>query len=206
MAVTRTTLSAPVAVADKQIVIASITGLAVGQPITIDREELRVTSVPSGATLPVGVLRGVNGTAAVAHVISAGVLFGPPEDFTSGTVPRQAPRQRTVTSYSAAGAIALPTPGSDAVAILNGTSALAMTLAVPGKDNDGDILTIVGNGKAAHTVTATGGLGAAGSGYTVGTFDTGGQCAVQLIAANSVWVPLPSPLSGTLTAIDVAVA
>ena len=204
MALTRTTLSAAAAANAKRITIASITALAVGDLIKIDGEFMRVTAVPSAATNPVDVVRGVNGTSAAAHPVTAGVAFGGPSDFSA--LRSIDANGRRVRSYTAAGAIDLPTPGQDAVAILNGTTAIAATLADPAKDADGDILTIVGNGKAAHTVTYTAGLGDGGSGLDVLTFDTGAQCAVQFIAANESWVPLPSPLSGTLTGCDVAVA
>lgn len=201
---TRTTLSAAVAVDDKRVTLASITGLAVGSIILVNGERMRVTAVPSAATAPVDVLRGISGTKPVAHPITSGVAFGTPDEFSHvSTLPG---RTRDIRAYTAAGAITLPTPGRDMVAILNGTDALAMTIADPGKDNDGDILIIVGNGKAAHTVTYTAGWGDAGSGADVGTFDANGQGCMQFIAANETWVPLPSPFSGTLTAFDVASA
>lgn len=202
MALSRTTLSAAVALADKFITMTSITGLAVGQPIVIDAEEMRCISIGSSATDPVGVLRGVNGSGVAAHPITAGVVYGPPSDFPAGS---HSPidRPRDIASYTAAGAVALPTPGHDACAILNSTVALAMTVANPSKANDGDILTIVGNGKAAHTVTYTAGLGAGGAALDVLTFAAGGQQSIQLIAANEVWVPLPSVLAGTLTNITI---
>lgn len=203
MSLTRTTLSAAVTVDDKEVTLASISTLAVGNLIQVNGEKMRVTSVPSSATYPVGVFRGVAGTKVVAHPVTSGVAFGLPDDF-SNVIGFE--RRREIKAYTAAGAIDLPTPGQDAMAILNGTSALAMTLADPGKAQDGDILTIVGNGKAAHTVTYTAGLGDGGAGLDVLTFDTNAQCAVQFVAANETWVPLPSPLSGTLTGCDVAVA
>lgn len=201
MALTRTTLSSACSADAKSIVLASITALAVGQPIRVDNEEMRVVEVPSAATLPVKVLRGVNGTAVAAHVSGASAIFGLPSDFVGGS-PNN-PQVRDFVSYSAAGAIALPSGGRDRVAVINGTSALAMTLAVPGKDNDGAILTIVGNGKAAHTVTVAGGPGAGGTGIDVLTFAVGAQQALQFVAANEVWVALPSVLAGTLTNITV---
>lgn len=202
MALARTTLAAAVGLNDLSVLLTSISGLAVGQKLIIDEEEMRVASVPASAAVPVPVTRGINGTAVKAHVSGAGVVSGLSTDFAT---PRQ-PRRREIRSYSAAGAIALPTPGNDMVAILNGTTARAMTLANPAKDNDGDILTVIGNGKAAHTVTYAAGLGAGGAGLDVMTFDTNAQCSVQFMAVNEVWVPLASPLSGTLTGADVAVA
>ena len=93
----------------------------------------------------------------------------------------------TTTSYSAAGAIAFGL-SQWTVAIINGTSALAMTLAVPTKDQDGCYLHIVANGKAAHTVTATSGLGNGGASYDVGTFSATLAMSSLLVACNGFWV------------------
>jgi hypothetical protein len=199
MALAKTTLSGPVALADKTILMASISGLSVGQTILIDNEKMRVTAVPSAATLPVGVFRGIEGTAVATHPITANVVSGDGSDFSANLDPA---RRRDKKSYTAAGAIDLPTAGYDLMAILNGTNALAMTLANPTKANDGDVLTIVGNGKAAHTVTYTAGLGAGGANLDVLTFAAGGQQAMVLIAANETWVPL-SVYAGTLTNVTV---
>ena len=109
-----------------------------------------------------------------------------------------------MTSYSAAGAIALPTPGNDAVAVINGTNALAMTLAAPTKDMDGCILIIAGNGKAAHTVAPATALNDAGSNFdTAITFASGGKQIVVLIAINEFWCIYPSVAAGTLTNVSV---
>ena len=209
MALVRTTLSSAAAAGDTTIRVASATGFGTGYLIRIDGEDLIQTAAAVGTVIPVR--RGVNGTVSAAHVATAGVVVGVATDWEAPAAQLGVPfpiagRARTVTSYSSAGAIAMPTAGADAVAILNGTVALAMTITDPGPDNDGDILLILGNGKAAHTVTYTAGLGDAGSGYTVGTFATGGQGCLSLIAANESWVPLSSPLAGTLTAIDISIA
>lgn len=210
MSLTTTTLAAAYAVGDTALTVTSATGFAAGNLIRIDGELFLQTAAASGVSIPVR--GGVQGTKSAAHVSSANVTTGLPSDFalpaagTADATTYPAARARTITSYSAAGAVTLPTPGTDAVAIINGTNALAMTVANPTKDQDGDILIVVGNGKAAHTVTYTAGLGNGGSGLDVMTFDTGAQCCVQFVAANAIWVPLPSPLSGTLTACDVAVA
>ena len=208
MALATTTLSSAVTVTDSEIVVASATSVAAGRIVLVDGEFMQVLqSYVSGTT--VGVTRGQNGTTTAAHVASANVTHGAAADFTvaapgtanlrPGTIPF------TTTSYSAAGAVAFGA-AQWTTAIINGASALAMTLADPDSSQDGIILAIVANGKAAHTVTYTAGLGDAGSGYDVGTFDGSGQCCMLLTAANSTWVPLPSPFSGTLTAIDVAIA
>lgn len=193
MALTTTTLASAVAVTDRLLVVASATGFAAGSLIRLDGEFCEVAkNYVSGTTIPI--LRGVNGTATVAHPTSANVTVGPAGDFAGAapqaTVPYALAGRRDVRSYSAAGAIALPTPGSDMVAILNGTGALAMTLAVPTKDMDGDVLTIAANGKAAHTVTAAGGFGANTTNSDIMTFHATQTTAMSCMAINGVWVLL----------------
>jgi hypothetical protein len=102
-------------------------------------------------------------------------------------------------SYSAAGAITLPTPGTNMVAVLNGTSVLAMTLANPSTAQDGDLLLIVANGKAAHTVTYTAGLGNGGAAFDVGTFSATLAMASLLVACGGFWVSV-GPTSATAMA------
>lgn len=213
MAKTTTTLASACGASDTTIVVAASTGFAAGNFVELDGEVLRVnsnyTTTANGVNVPV--LRGQNGGYALAHPSGATAVTGLASDF-ANAVPQQnvtypiAGRGRTVTSYTADGAITLPTAGSDAVAILNGTVQWDMTVAAPTAEMVGSILIIVGNGKSAHTVTVAGGLGLGSTGYTIGTFDTNAQCALMLIAAGVAWVPLPSPLSGTLTGIDIAIS
>ena len=210
MSLAKTTNTAAILAGDTSIVVSSATGFAGGYMVRCGDEMMRVTSAySSGTTIPV--VRGQEGTLAVAHAITSTVVCGTGADWaqqsgaqTSVQYPL-AGKTRRVSTYGAAGAIALPTAGTDEVAVINGT-ALAMTLAIPTKDLDGTILYIVGDTAAAHTVTVASGLGGAGSNYDVGTFDGSGQCCLALIAMNAIWVPLSSPLSGTLTSIDIAIA
>jgi len=209
MALTATTLSSAVAQGDINIVVASATGFAAGNLVLVDQEVMRVRQdYVSGTTIPV--LRGQDGSAQVAHKASApAVTFlasdqAGPSAQTAVQFP--AVRARRVLNYAAAGAITLPNPGEDMVAIIDGTSTLAMTLANPTKDMDGCILTIVGNGKSASTVTYTAGFGNAGSAYDVITFQNAGQVSISALAANGIWVLLNTPITGTTTAVSVAVA
>lgn len=191
MALTTTTLASAVAVSDTSIVVASATGFAAGMIITIEQEVMKVAqNYVSGTTIPV--LRARDGTAGVAHPKTANVnvelgsdLAGPAAQ-TSIQWPQV--RSRRIVSYSAAGAIASPNQGEDVVAIINGTSGLAMTLAAPTKDLDGSILYVVAGGKAAHTVTITAGVGAGGSTMDVGTFTATEQTGNALMAVNGAWV------------------
>lgn len=217
MALTKTTLSAAVAVNDTTILIASITSLAAGQLLRIDNELMKVVLVPSAATVPVPVLRGQEGSAQVAHPTSANVEFGTASAVTGAADWAQpaagAPsiamlpsaRPRVIMSYSAAGAITLPSPGTDMVAIINGTGALAMTVAAPASGNDGDRLTIIGNGKAAHTATFTTGLGAVGATADVATFAAGQQQGIEVMAAGVAWCGL-GQVAGAATIAGVGLA
>jgi hypothetical protein len=208
MALVRTTASSAIGAGDTSIVVASATGFAAGYVVRVDEEQMLVGGAYStGTTIPV--IRGQAGTRAVAHPVTASVIAGTASDW-SNPDPQQAvsfpigSRARTVASYSADGAIARPTPGNDALAILNSTVALAMTLANPTKDMDGSLLIIVGNGKAAHTVAPASALNDAGSNFdTAITFASGGKQVVALIAVNEFWCIFPSVAAGTLTNVTV---
>lgn len=215
MALTKTTLAAACAATDIQISVTSAASFAANQYVLIDQEWFKITnSYTSGTIVPV--LRGQNGSTVVAHVSGANVVTDVISSTASSdwanaaaSVTTSYPlsgRARVVTTYSASGAITIPAAGTDTVAVLAGTNALAMTLAAPTYDMDGVILTVIGNGKAAHTLTVTGGFGLGSTGYTVGTFDTNAQCSICLMACGVAWVPLNSPLSGTLTGMDVAIS
>lgn len=202
MAETTTVLTSAVGQTDSNVVVSSATGFAAGQFILIDQEVMQITKAyVSGTTIPV--IRGVDGSKQTTHVNTSNVVTGLNSDV-AGPQEQQFVQWpevpgRDLLSYIAAGAITLPRPGSDMVALLNSTVALAMTLAAPTKDMDKSILTVIGNGKAAHTLTlpAGVGLGAGGSGVDVGTFASGAQNAVVLMAANGVWVPYGSFFGGT---------
>lgn len=210
MAATTTTLASAVAVTDVSIVVTSATGFAANSSLIVDGENMRVgSSYVSGTTIPVS--RGRDGTATKAHVSGANITVELGSDL-SGPPPAVIPqwpnvRGRQVLSDSAANAIPLPNQGSDMFFVINGTTARAMTLAVPTKDMDGTFLWVASNGKAAHTLTlAGGGTGNAGAGYTVYTFTTAAQETVALVALNGIWQQQSSLLSGTLTALLVAIA
>lgn len=208
MALTTTTLNGAVALTDSSITLTSATGLVAGMYLFCDGEWMVVAKdYTSGTT--VNVLRGRDGSAQAAHVTGANISFGNVSDFANSGAPSlgaaiNVPNvmTTTMTSYSAAGAIAFGV-SRWTTAIIDGTNALAMTLANPTKDQDGIMLLIVGNGKAAHTVTYTAGLGNGGSNLDVLTCATGAQQSLLLVAANAIWVQVPSVLAGTLTNITI---
>jgi hypothetical protein len=185
---------------DTSVLLASLTGVTVGALIGIDKEILKVAAVPAAATIPVPVMRGQEGSYNQAHPVGAQAKIAGPA--TAGSVPDwstpspgapsfailPAAPTRDVQSYSASGAIALPRIGGDMVAVLNGTVALAMTLANPSVGQDGSRLLIVGNGKAAHTVTNAAGLGNVGGTADVITFAAAQAQGIELVACGGFWV------------------
>lgn len=202
MALVATTLSGAVAIDQNSIAVASATGFSAGNFVRIDDEIMEVAADYSSGTT-VNVLRGREGTATQAHASGAAVIVGTGAEFASAhpavsvSYPVAA-KGRALISYSAAGAIAHPLAGNDAVAVLNGTTILAMTLAVPARDIDGSILYVAGNGKAAHTLTVASGLGNVGATADVITFAAGQSQGVALMACGGFWVQL-SAVAGAAT-------
>jgi hypothetical protein len=207
MALTRTTLSSAFAVGDLEIVVASATGFAAGSYVRIDDEMFLISSsYVSGTSIPVR--GGIQGTVQKAHQSGAGVVVGLATDFDDPAVQTDVPypiagRARRIDSYSASGAITLPKAGEEVVAVLNGTSVLAMTVAIPTVDMDGAILWIAGNGAAAHTVTFATGLSGAGASYDVVTVNADSQILLgPIMAINDVWLlAVATPMAGTVTNI-----
>jgi hypothetical protein len=210
VALATTTLSSAVSATDTNIVVASATSVAGGRLIIIDQEVMRVvSSYVSGTT--VGVQRGQDGSATVAHKVTANVTHGTAADFAQPAatmVTTYAPaRARVVQSLTAAATLTLPPAGTDLVVILNGTSVIALTIPVPTKDMDGTELSIIGNGAAAHTLTFTGGLSGAGTSYDVITVNATAPIAFKAVACNGLWTGYVGvPLAGTVTNITGTVA
>lgn len=191
MALTTTTLASAVAAGDTIINVASATSFVAGQLIQVEQETMQITkSYVSGTAIPV--TRGLDGSANVAHVKTCNVTTYLASDETV-IAPDTAPqfpyrRARLLHSYIASGAISPGTPGADEIAVLIGTSTLSMTLAAPTKDMDGNMLYIVSNGKGAHTVTITAGIGGGSTAMDVGTYNTTEQTGCALMALNGAWV------------------
>jgi hypothetical protein len=210
MALATTTLSSAVAVDDTSVVVASATSFDAGRLVLVDQEVMQVAqNYTSGTT--VDVLRGINGTATKAHVITSNVSHGDATDFSTPAAQEiigyQASRATVISSITATGTLTLPKAGTDARVILNGTSVIALTVPVPTKDMDGTLLTIVGNGVAAHTLTFTGGLSGAGTSYDVITTNAAAPIAFTAIACNGLWNSfVATPMAGTVTNITGTVA
>ena len=210
MALATTTLSSAVAVDDTSVVVSSATSFDAGRLVLVDHEVMQVAqNYTSGTT--VDVLRGINGTATETHVVTSNVSHGDAADFSTPAAQEiigyQASRATVISSITATGTLTLPKAGTDARVILNGTSVIALTVPVPTKDMDGTLLTIVGNGVAAHTLTFTGGLSGAGTSYDVITTNSAAPIAFTAIACNGLWNSfVATPMAGTVTNITGTVA
>lgn len=208
MALTRTTLSGAIGVNDTLLRVASATGFLKGELLRVDDEFMETTEV-SGTNI--SVIRGI-ASVAKAHVASAGVVTGTGDEFTGSAITTPigyplAGRQRRVSSYSASGAITLPSPGTDELVVLNGTTIIAATVAAPTTDMDGCLLFIAGNGVAAHTVQFTGGLSLAGGSYDILTVNATAPVLFMVMAVNGAWMaPVAVAMTGTVTNITAGLA
>ena len=214
MALATTTLSAAVTKTAGSIQVVAATSIAEDRLVLVGDEAMTVARGYVAASLNVPVIRGVAGTAASTHVLGENVTHGDPSDFTEAPIQAftSMPYVRPVrcVQYTAAGAIALPRNGEDLRVNIVGSSARAMTLASPTKDLDFSRLTITSSGGAdgtvaAHTVTITAGVAAAGAGYTVLTFDANGANGITLQAQNGKWIAL-GLVDGTLTKAAISMA
>jgi hypothetical protein len=197
MALANTTLASACAALDKQITVASATSLVPGLMLLVDGEFMQITKAYVTASTTVPVLRAVEGTAQVAHVtaskVSAFLLASdlaspdPQLDLTSPL----AGRGRFPSSVTTTGAW-LPRAGNqDELVYLNGTSVIALTITSPTMDQNGKVVTFVGNGIAAHTITyTTTGFGNVGTTADVMTFSATQMQSFQMIAAGGFWVLL----------------
>jgi hypothetical protein len=74
---------------------------------------------------------------------------------------------------------------------INGTSVVAITLTSPLRSQSGKVVTFVGNGIAAHTITyTTTGFGNVGATADVVTFGANQMQSLQMIASGGFWVLL----------------
>lgn len=211
MAFAKTTLSSACSATDTQIVVGSATSMAAGRYVQINQEFMQVaSSYVSGTTVPV--LRGRMGSKTAAHVAKAQVVHGLTSDFTDPafggpSALQQTQRATIVEAVGATSTLVLSPAGTDHRVILRGTSVITLTIPVPTKDKDGDMLILCSDGAAAHVPTFTGGVGGAGSSYDAFTFNATGALMLIVMAANETWQMVAAPaLTGTVTNITAGVA
>ncbi len=186
MAQTTTTISAAVGATDLVIPVTSATGFSAGNYLRIDNEFMVVSSV-SGTNISVR-LRGDKGSGAVAHNILAIANTGLDSDLAAQPMGQAAqidPEFPTIVTYSTAGAIAIPVQNT--LVVLNGGAARAMTLAGPGKDQDGLTMTVLSASAHAHTVTYTAGFYGDTTSSDVITFAAKAGASFICIARGGTW-------------------
>jgi hypothetical protein len=188
MAIASTTLSAAINAYQTQFAVASTTNISapvnttgVGSFLFVDRELMQVTGIPVAGT--VTVIRGVQGTQAVAHNNTQGVLIGEAaSDFpnfqpTISAFAVGLPRYQGINA-PVASALAITPPG--AFFHVTGTTATA-TINLPANFVEGPI-TVIADG--VWTWTAAGNIAVAGTVTTAGSTVT-----FVYDAATSLWYP-----------------
>lgn len=192
MAITATTLASAMGANDLIANVTAATGFAAGQFLKIDDEYMVIDrSYASGTAIPV-FKRGDQGTFVSSHnalaVVATGLFSDQVALAPSNVTPWPGQGEAAIETYSVSGAIAIPT--QDTFIVIDKAGVAAMTLAAPGKDQDGLKLTITSTTAQAHVITATSLIadGASGSPHTTITFTTGykGQ-GVTLMALQGLW-------------------
>lgn len=197
MALANTTLSSACALTDKQIVVASATNLLPGLLWFCNGEVGQITKAYVVGATTVPTLRALEGTAQIAHPASAQISFYllasdlPAVGAQLSTYVPLAGRGRYPTSVTTSAAW-LPQGGNqDELVELNGTSVIALTIVNPTRDQTGKVVTFVGNGIAAHTITyTTTGFGNVGATADVVTFGASQMQSFSMIACGGFWVTL----------------
>lgn len=208
MSITGTTLKTTMKQGDRALTLTAYTvptlgtGVNAGNKVLrIDSEWMRITDDSLSPTL--SVTRGEFGTSAAAHNALAAAAYGLTSDVTQvnqvgfdslpsagGATTVSGP----IVSYSASGAITIPSggPNVEQTIFITKAGVAAMTLAAPTVDQDGLILNITSNTAHAHTVTATGLLNTGTSSVNEATFAADAGAGVILQAASGLWNVLSS--------------
>lgn len=193
MALTTTTLAGSCTANDLQITVTSATGFLAGNVVKIDDEWMLVDrSYVSGTSIPV-FRRGDRASVVSAHNALAVVVTGLTSEVATvaaGTLnphPASSSIGVDLTTYSVNGAIAIPL--RDTMVVIDKATAAAMTLAAPGKDQDGMTMFITSTTNAAHVITATSLVndGATGAPHTTVTFPAFKGAGIYLVALQGLW-------------------
>ncbi len=116
-------------------------------------------------------------------------------------------RGRYPSSVTTSAAWAPRPDNQDEYVEINGTSVVALTIVSPLRSQSGKVVTFVGNGIAAHTITyTTTGFGNVGSTADLITFGTTQMQSFQMIAAGGFWVILGPASTATANVSGVAIA
>ena len=156
MALTPTTLAAPMSANDLSMRVASVAGAVVGGVAKVDNEYSTIVQVVS----PIVSVRtrGDQGGSAIDHDTNAPVVFGIGSEFPSagrGEIVPAPTEERDVISIGSDMAIGSQLK-RDAVIVLTKGSVAAVVLEAPNLASDGLSLVITSQSAFAHVVTGTG--------------------------------------------------
>lgn len=198
MAVTATTLTGAITASQTSFGVASATGITAPNFQTatgitylfIDQEKMLVVAITGTF---VSVIRGVEGTAAAAHVINSQVESGLPSDFLKyqEILDTELVKGFTLANKTQPAIFLAGTADALAIApafyVVKTAGVDAMTLAAPTAANEGIIIDVWSDTANAHTITATS-LFANGTALkTTATFPAQRGAGVTLRACNLVW-------------------
>ncbi len=191
MALTTTSLNGAITASQTFLKLTSATP-ATGSPalanrfmLEVDGERMFVTDVSMSPT--VQVVRGYDGTSAVAHQTLAPLFWGQPFDWNGNAGAPVTPRALVSIGVNTA-IIAAPT--TNTLMTLDKATALATTtLAAPTPDSNGVVLTITSNTAAAHVITATSLVadGVSGSPHTTMTWAAFKGASIVLTVQNGLY-------------------
>lgn len=198
MALTATTLAADCSASDLTLSLTSTSSgfPAVGvvgsrQVMQVDGEYMLLDRVVASGVVKV-LLRGYNGSSAVAHDVLADVqTSSDPADFPAYGVGQSVQRPLSTDLIVTVGENgAIPVPVQNTTVFLSKASALASTtLGAPSKASNGVRLTITSQTAAAHVITATSllGDGASGAPHTTATYVAAIGASMVLEASDGIW-------------------
>lgn len=207
MALTRTTLTAPITASQLTFNVGNTTTgfpavgtITASQPMLVDDEAMYIVAVPVAGTVTVR-MRGADGTAAAAHDVLSAVVTSPnPGDFPAvqaGALTLRSPSDPDVITYGQDGVMTQPLEETIAY-IAKNTAAAALTLSAPSLALNGLPFTITSQTAFAHVVTATGLLNTgAGALLSTITFPAQPGATVTLVSQNGLWNVTAT--SGTIT-------
>lgn len=191
MATTNTTLNGTITAGQTLVTLTAFTNPLTGgggivSPkvmLKVDGEKMLVQNFTLAPTL--GVVRGYDGTAAVAHQTLAPVAYGLISDY---LVPILLPDGQ-MTSYSVNGAVTIPTTpaGVENFVVINKAGVCALTLGAPNADQNGVRLNFTSNTANAHTVTATGLFQTGAATVNLATFAANAGAGFVCEAVNGKW-------------------
>ena len=199
MAIVATTLSAAITASQTSFGVASATGITTpnfqtGSGITylyVDQEVMLVTGITGTV---VSVVRGFNGTQAVAHLSGANVMAGLPGDIVTQQTIENPVTFGAVTVGSTIQPATFLTGSADAISntapgfyVVKTAGVDAMTLAAPAAAAEGIIIDIWSDTTNAHTLTATSLLANGTALKTTATFPAFRGAGLRLRACNGVY-------------------